>query len=121
MNDFRWFNQGQPQTLQIATFLCYFNGVFGLLFGIGLGLWALVGVLFALGWIASALGIANDKRPGYYLGVVLATLTLGFSLFSLFTGGAVIFALILNLIFEIALFAALIHPQSREYQKVWFH
>jgi hypothetical protein len=27
---------------------------------------------------------------------------------------------IFNLLFEIALIAALLHPQSREYQRIWF-
>ena len=33
VNDYRWVNQSQPQTLYGATILCYIDAVFGLIFG----------------------------------------------------------------------------------------
>ena len=34
VNEYRWFNPSQPQTLQTGVLLCYLNAVFGLLFGV---------------------------------------------------------------------------------------
>ena len=33
MNQWKWVNQFQPQTLYIATILCYVDAVFGLISG----------------------------------------------------------------------------------------
>jgi len=35
VNQWKWVNQFQPQTLYMATILCYVDAVFGLLFGSG--------------------------------------------------------------------------------------
>ena len=34
VNQWKWVNQFQPQTLYMATILCYVDAVFGLLFGV---------------------------------------------------------------------------------------
>jgi hypothetical protein len=102
----RWTNPSQPQTLQIAVFLLYINAVLDILFG---ALFSLQGVLMAAGGVAAGFGIANEKRWGYALGLVVAVLRV------IFYGFGVI-----NLMFEIALVALLLHPQSREYQRIWF-
>ena len=76
MNNLRWTNPGQPQTLQISVFLCYFRGVFLLLFGniiyrllpfeiLGNTLSRLVPVILALAFIAGGLGIASERKWGY--------------------------------------------------------
>ena len=114
----RWFNPSQPQTLQIAVFLLYFNAF-----------WALVGLLLAqspiaililAGNVAAGYGIANEKRWGYGLGVAMAVLPflLRFAVGGL--GFAIGGANIITLMFEIALVALLLHPMSRNYQRIWF-
>ena len=124
----RWFDQSQPQTLQIGVILLYINGVFGILGGLGGGL-ALVGLVLAIGQIAAAFGIANSKRAGWVAGIVLAIVLLGFQalsallvitdpLLTLGVAGWVFF--IVRIGFDIAMLVALVHPQSREYQKIWF-
>jgi hypothetical protein len=108
----RWTNPTQPQTLQIAVFLLYFDAFFALFGGFGVLAIAVCG-----GSAGAGYGIANDRRWGYTLGLVMAffpfafRLALGMSMlgFSLF-----------NLMFEIALVALLLHPQSRDYQRIWF-
>ncbi len=35
VNQWKWVNQFQPQTLYMATILCYVDAVFGLIFGGG--------------------------------------------------------------------------------------
>jgi len=110
----RWFNQAQPQTLQVAVFLLYLNGIFTLLFG---GLFPAFSLVVFVGSVAAAYGIANERKWGYGLGVAMAFLPFALSILqrvSILGGG------ILNLLFEIALVALLLHPQSRDYQRIWF-
>jgi hypothetical protein len=113
----RWTNPSQPQTLYIATFLLSFEAVLSVLS------FNPFGFLLAVGQAGAAFGIANEKRWGYYLGVVVAGLAvLPFVLLVLSRGPSAIFnlAVIINALFPVALFALLIHPMSREYQKIWF-
>lgn len=109
----RWVDKSQPQTLVTATVILYLNAALGLIFG---ELWAFfpLGALLVLGQVASALGVANEKKWGYWLGVVLVALFVAYLLFNFG------FAAILTLVFYIALLALLLHPQSRSYQKIWF-
>ena len=113
----RWLDRSQPQTLQNAVMLCYFNAGFSLLFGLvagGMGLLLLLPI--ALG--AGGFGIANDRKWGYWLAVVFAGLSLADAVlvFVLLPG----FGPILNMLFIGVLFALLLHPMSRHYQKLWF-
>ncbi len=113
----RWTNPSQPQTLQIAVFLLYFRAFFGLLEGLfsGAPLFLLVGV----GQAAAAFGIANEKRWGYTLGVAAAFAPAAIRM--LFAGPGALFSVNpITLLFEIALIALLLHPQSRDYQRIWF-
>jgi len=115
MEQRRWVNQTQPQTLQIAVFLLYFNGIITLLFGgLSVPLW---GPVIIVGSIAAGYGIANEHKWGYILGVVMALLPFALVIAtrgSPFSGG------LINLLFEVALVALLLHPQSRDYQRIWF-
>jgi hypothetical protein len=116
----RWTNPSQPQTLYMATFLLYINAVFSLLFG-GFGIITLVLVVAS---VAAGFGIANEQRWGYLLGVAVAVLDLlPFALYIYDHGLGSIFdvTLLLQALFPIALFALLVHPMSRQYQKIWFH
>ena len=108
----QWTNPSQPQTLQIAVFLLYINAVFALLFG---GLGSVYGLMIIAGGVAGGLGIAQEKRWGY--GVALAVSLLPFVL--IIAGKALVTGFI-GLMFDIALVALLLHPQSREYQRIWF-
>ena len=108
----QWTNPSQPQTLQIAVFLLYINAVFALLFG---GLGSVYGLMIIAGGVAGGLGIAQEKRWGY--GVALAVSLLPFVLI---IAGKVFIGGLISLLFDIALAALLLHPQSREYQRIWF-
>jgi hypothetical protein len=114
MEQRRWVNQTQPQTLQIAVFLLYFNGIITLIFG---GLFVPLGALIIIGSVAAGYGIANERKWGYILGVAMALLPFALVIAtrsSPLSGG------LLNLLFEVALAALLLHPQSRDYQRIWF-
>jgi hypothetical protein len=110
----RWVNQAQPQTLQIAVFLLYLNGAFTLLFG---GLFYALGAVVIVGSVAAGYGIANERKWGYFLGVGMALLPFALVIA---TGSSVFSGGLLNLLFEVALVALLLHPQSRDYQRIWF-
>jgi hypothetical protein len=112
----RWTNPTQPQTLQIAVFLLYIHAVFGLLFG---GIGNPIGIGMIVGNAAGGFGIANEKRWGYNLGLAMAFVP--FALRTAFFGLDGIFGTdFVSLMFEVALVALLLHPQSRSYQKIWF-
>src|SRR5215470_5418305 len=71
----RWFNPSQPQTLQIAVWLLYFNAVGGLIFGsVYVTLGVFLGLIALVGCGAAAFGIANEQRWGYLLGVAMSLL-----------------------------------------------
>ena len=113
MNDRKFVNQFQPQTLFIATVLLYINAVFDFLTFYG------PFMLSAVALAAGGYGIANEKRWGYGLAVGVAVLRVAVLL--LFARSSVFeFPLILTLIFDVALVALLVHPESRQYQRIWF-
>jgi len=110
----RWFDTTQPQTLQGAVMLSYLIAAFGVLsvlFG------AYPGVI-ALGIGVAGYGVANERRWGYWLGIVLAGISAFLYLLVLLYGFA--FAIVINLLFTGVLMALFLHPQSREYQRIWF-
>jgi hypothetical protein len=110
----RWFDPSQPQTLQGAVMLSYVTAAFSVL-------WILFGaypLVISLGLGVAGYGIANERRWGYWLGIVLAGLSALVYLLVVFAGG--FGGVIINLLFMGVLLALLLHPQSREYQKVWF-
>lgn len=129
----RWTNPSLPQTLQIAVFLLYFNAVFGILGLMGLGFsnpWALVGDLGSgLGLLAmfvssvvygfAGLAIANEQKRGWAAGVGVAVGAVIVSL--LFAGpGILLSAYVISFMFDVALVFALLHPLSRNHQRIWF-
>jgi hypothetical protein len=116
MENRRWVNPTQPQTLQIAVFLLYFNAFFALL-GFLRGFHLPVILFTIIGGVLGGYGIANERKWGYGLG--LATAFVPFA-DRFFIGVGILDTGLLNLMFEIALVALLLHPQSRDYQRIWF-
>jgi hypothetical protein len=112
----RWLNQSQPQTLVIAVMLLYLDAVFIALSG---GIFSGLGLVIIVGSVAAGYGIANERKWGYFLGIGIAVFfLLPFALSLLhngtFGGNAI------GLLFAVAKFALLVHPQSRSYQRIWF-
>lgn len=109
----RWLDRTQPQTLMFATILLYVDAVFSLIDG-EVGILFPLGLLFLVTQAVAGWGIANEKKWAYWLGVVISigiliTLLVGFAAVG-----------IIGLIFQVALVALLLHPQSREYKRIWF-
>jgi hypothetical protein len=117
VNDYRWFNPSQPQTLQIAVVLGYIEAVLGLLRGYFL-FPVLLAIMIAIA--VGSFGIANEKKWGYTTAVVGAG---GYVLTLLIIWGADALqdiGKLISFMFAAALLLLLIHPMSRDYQRIWF-
>ena len=121
-------NHSQPQTLQIAVFLLYINAAFAALAFLsdptdeiwlvlrdvrGLVHLALTAALVGAGYL-----IANERKIGYPLGIAAAAFPIVIRLWA--ARRYHIDIIDLGLLFDAALVALLLHPQSREYQRIWF-
>ena len=134
----RWFDRMYPQTLAIATWLLYLNALFAFLdfldgrdiFGfwrIEGGLGALLSFIVVVSHVLGGFLMANGKMLGWWLALVAAfgplvlrllwkiTVYSPVSLQWVVNGGSW-----LNFMFEAALVALLLHPQSRSHAKTWF-
>jgi hypothetical protein len=122
METTRWTNPTLPQTLQSAVILLYMKAAITLLFG-GLFVGGGYGLLLIAGYVAGGFGIANERRWGY--NVALAAAFLPFVIGYLFVGWRGVFPTtfsgLLSIAFDILLVVLLLHPQSREYQRIWFN
>lgn len=118
----QWVNHSHPPTLQAGVILGYISAVFGLLWSAGF----FPLLLLHIGMFAGAFATANNKRWGYNLLAVcswlIALFYLALLVLSIISGSAletILFSLN-RTVFPTALAVAVIHIQSREYQKVWF-
>ena len=116
MNNHRFLNPSQPQTLVNATLLCYFEAVFQLIDSGGYG----VLLVLAVGLAAGGFGIANEKKWGYGVAIVAAVLH-ALVWIVIFGINVIGFPQIISFGFAVALVALLVHPMSRDYQRIWFH
>ena len=112
----RWVDPSQPQTLQIAVFLLYAQAVLALLFGQFLYVEGLVALA---GGVPAGYGIANEQKWGYGLGLLVALFPF-IARIALNGLNNVFTTDIISLMFEVALVVLLLHPQSREYERIWF-
>jgi hypothetical protein len=117
VNDVKWVNPHQPQTLYIGVILCYINAVFGLL---SLQVVTVLGLFIVVGLAAGGFGIANEKKWGYTVAVAAAVTQV--LLYIVFGGLSALnnFSVFISFMFDAALVALLLHPQSRDYQRIWF-
>jgi hypothetical protein len=113
----RFFDPSQPQTLQIATFLLYLDAVILVITG---GFASGLGLLFAAGSAGGAYGLANSKKWGYGLSLGVAVLALALPFLAGRSLGSMVRFDPVQLMLAVALVALLVHPQSREYQRIWF-
>ena len=134
----KWFDRMQPQTMQIATWLLYLNGFFALIGFMDKSDWigfarvdkgalgSLIGLVVVASFIGGGYLMANDRRIGYRLALVAAFSPFilriwilwsypGWGAIDKITGNDTI-----GFIFEAALCALLLHPQSREHQRLWY-
>ncbi len=136
LNRRKWIDRMQPQTLQIATWLLYINGFFALVklidgggvlhyfrqrytFGFLLGL-----AVVAL-HVAGAFLMANERKFGWKLSVVAAVspFVLTFVAYTQLDAPIryrLFGASLLSFAFDVAVLALLLHPQSKEHQRIWY-
>ena len=129
MNDLKLFDSSLPQTLQASVLLLYFEAFF-ILLGISfisllLRVFAgpLISLLVGGAMVLGGVGIASRRKWGYILGVVSALIPAVFIVRFLtidFPTGSGLLSFLISIAFYVALVAALLHRQSREYQRVWF-
>lgn len=112
----RWFPSNQPSTLQIATALLYWNAVLGLITGLAVGGWGRLSLLLIAADVGGAWGISNEKKWGYVVAIAAALLPL----ILLIVVANILAAGIISLLFQVALVALLLHPQSRHYARIWY-
>lgn len=141
----RWWDHSLPQTLTIGAILLYVNAAFGTLSVLGLGFtspYELAPALFrnqittadgfdavrtisvfvgTAAYLFAALGIVNSQKIGWKVGIAVAA---GAVLLPIYTHLFVVSldgTYIIGFMFDAALLVALLHPQSREHQRIWFH
>jgi hypothetical protein len=113
MEQRKWLNPMQPQTLQSATILLYLNAAFGVIYLLQTG--SILEIISILGGVAGY-GIANERKWGWLLGVGTSSLAVILVLLpAQFT-----FSIFIYLMFRVLLVILLLHPASRGYQKTWF-
>jgi hypothetical protein len=125
----RWTNPSQPQTLYMAHLFLYVSAAFNLLWGLINGFtWVLpLGASPSLALVVcEVVGgyfIANERKAGWWLGLAAVALSLYAPARALmYAGASVIFNVnwILLVAFPLVLLILLVHPMSRDYQRIWF-
>ncbi len=106
----RWVNRPQPQTLATGTMLLYIEGFFSLVRG-STDLLLLGLLMFPSGYL-----VANDKKVGWQIAVVVSALAI-VARIRIYGFGS---SLLIALLFPVVLLALLLHPMSREHQRIWF-
>lgn len=134
-----------PQTLAIAVMLLYVNAAFALLAVLGLGIggstYELLPLIFinridsldsyeaaqavagfgsGLAYGFAGLAMANSQRIGWKVGVVVAAGAVLLPVVALARGIDLGVLYVITFAFDAALLAALLHPQSRQYERMWF-
>lgn len=129
-----WFNRNLPQTLYLAHLLLYIQGAIWVLFLLSYGdrivglsgadafsLRLIIWLFAGPGSIIAALGIANLRPWGYRLGLVVAVLPLLLRVVYAASDLAAreLIRAPVDLMFDVALVAFLLHTQSRKYVRFW--
>lgn len=131
----RWTNPTLPPLLQYAVFLCYLEAGFLLLFPNDRRSWEVIiaGTLGAsfrflvvglvVGHVAAGLGLANERRWGWQVAVATTGAAIGLLLWAVVDSGFRLLGdpdWLFTMLFPAARFALVVHPQSREHQRIWF-
>lgn len=117
MSDLRFFDPRLPQMLQGAIIFAYINAFWGVL-----GLLSGGSSPISLLWLAGAggaVGIANHRKWGWALSLVVAIIGLVLQIMTLLVWHGS-FSMMLNLLFAVFLVALLGHPTSRLFVKRYF-
>ena len=111
--------------------LAYFRGASIVLFGsvyyrqfaydlLGLFASRLAWLLLVLALIGGGLGIANEKKLGFRFALSAAIYSVVATLWVGIRYDVELLGFLLRLMFDIVLVVLLLHPQSKEYRRIWF-
>lgn len=144
----KWFDRMQPQTLQIATWLLYFDGFFTLVslidksghigylrFQYPFGF--ILGIISVALYVFGGLLMANDLKIGYKLSIAAATMPFVLRFLAVrslaqnfetqspigisdYVTGRIFGGSVISSAFDVAVLALLLHTQSREHQRIWY-
>jgi xanthine/uracil permease len=117
VNDLRWINPHQPQTLMSAVILCYIQAFFAL---IRFSFFGPLGLFILVGMAAGGFGIANEKKWGYTLAVAAAGLEVILFVARGGLGALGDISVLFTFVFDVLLVVLLMHPMSRSYERTWF-
>ena len=138
MNKFVWLNREHPQTLQIFVMITYFRAIFAIvLSGISpylkfignagrLPWYATLFFILGFAGIVGAIAVANNRLWGYILSIINAFFPFAIAIFFVIFYHLSFFGYIKSLIspdalietiFQIAIIALLLHPESRNFVK----
>src|SRR5262249_15140083 len=109
VNDLKWVNPHQPQTLYMGVILCYIDAGFGLLFGV-IAASVLVRLFIVVALAAGGFGIANEKKWGYTLALVAAVVQIGALVATAGFDTFLSLPLLISFLFDAALVGLLLHP-----------
>lgn len=115
----QFFNQSLPQTLVLGQLLCYVSAFLDIIDG-AVATSRGVALLIIFGLFLGGLGIANERKWGYLIAVGASGLQV-LMYIVIFRMDVFLFQVLIGFAFDLALFALLVHPQSRNHQRVWFH
>ena len=111
--------------------LAYFRGVSIVLFGsiyyrqlpydiLGLFASRIFPLLLLIALVGGGLGIANEKKYGFRLALSAAVYSVVATLWIGIRYDIELLGFLLRLMFDIVLLVLLLHPQSKEYRRIWF-
>ena len=116
----KWFDQTQPQTMQVAVMLLYLTAAINVILGFVIGGGGFFLLLVSAGMVGGAYGMANEQKSGYVVALIFACMPIAFLIGLSLYYRHVIFPGFINTLMQVALIALLLHPQTREYKKIWF-
>ena len=111
--------------------LAYFRAISIVLFGnvyyrqlaydiLGLFASRIFPLVLLVALVGGGLGIANEKKWGFRLAVSAALYSVAATLWIGIRYDVELLGFLLRLMFDLVLVVLLLHPQSKEYRRIWF-
>lgn len=116
----RWVNPSQPATLAAATWFLYAGALVSLVVAVLDP--SFLSLLAAALLVTAAYLTANTNSLGWFLGVFTCAGQVAVPAIALVEdfGDTISLWFVASLVLPIATLALLIHPESRDFQRVWF-
>lgn len=121
MESRRFLNDAQPRPLFLAQFALYVWALYAVLQSIATGFSVLV-LLFGLVRVLAAWGLSEEGRWAYWLSLIVSAASLVPVLNDVVHRPGLLLHIdvLLLLAFPVIVISLLTHPQSRDFERVWF-